>query len=532
MRTTRFFGIFCALFLVIVAGLSGLTFWNIDRSSHWDARVQLAQESYRTHLQLESHIYQLLKANGDALLIGERDGGESTAAMSAAISADIAKIRDTIAREIELVGDEEFEELEALALIERRVQALTRELSSFGPFTEDDDLAARQGRLRPLIDRNADRELADLIHAALEEEQEEVDETLAEAADFRATARIGLITLSLAACLLVVAFVISYMRLIRQPLEQLGHVLARLRRGEWAARSEIGGGREFRDLGAVLGEMATALAAREANRRTEAERLETMVQSRTEEQRRLLVQIERTENRRRQLLADISHELRTPLTIIQGEADVTLRGGDQPPEVYQDALARIRDSARHTNRIVDDLLLISRQEAGELRLDRKDVDVGPILLEAVEVFPGEVDLDLPETPVRAHVDRLRMRQCLLAVLQNARRYGGPNISASLALRNGDLQILVEDDGPGITNAEKEQAFDRFFRGNDASRGLEEGHGLGLPIVRSIVEAHGGRVWLEDATPNGLRVVMSIPTRPKPRIVPKDGADAAPASGGA
>ncbi|WP_161793896.1 sensor histidine kinase, partial [Jannaschia aquimarina] len=251
--------------------------------------------------------------------------------------------------------------------------------------------------------------------------------------------------------------------------------------------------------------------------RSESDRLEAMVDARTAEQRRLIAEIERNASQKRQLLADISHELRTPLTIIQGEAEVTLRRGEQPAEIYQDALARIRDSARHTNRIVDDLLLISRQEAAQLRLDRHEHDVRSILREAAETFPRDVALDLPEAPLHAYVDALRLRQCMLALFQNARRHGGPHIAASAREADGRLLLIVEDDGPGLSDGEKAQAFDRFFRGSGAS-GNEEGHGLGLPIVRSIVQAHDGTVDLADVETGGLRVIVDLPLRPTPRLV--------------
>jgi signal transduction histidine kinase len=268
--------------------------------------------------------------------------------------------------------------------------------------------------------------------------------------------------------------------------------------------------------------MADQLAAREAEQQDEARRLEAMVDARTAEQARLLTQMERSDEIRRRLLADISHELRTPLTIIQGEADVTLRGGDQPAAVYQDALARIRDGARHTNRLVDDLLLISRQEAAQLRLDRREHDLRAVLREAVEAMPMKIALDLPDLPQRAFVDRTRLRQALMAVFQNARRHGGPHVHAALAPRPGGVRIVVEDDGPGLSEADKAQAFDRFFRGSDASRGDAEGHGLGLPIVRAIVEAHDGTATLADAERGGLRVVIDLPHPPRPKLV--DGAN--------
>ena len=134
------------------------------------------------------------------------------------------------------------------------------------------------------------------------------------------------------------------------------------------------------------------------------------------------------------------------------------------------------------------------------------------------MFPGKVEVVGLGTPILAPVDEVRLRQAVLALLQNARRYGGPSILASLEQNGKAFVISVEDDGPGLSPAEKSQAFDRFFRGSNASGQGVEGSGLGLPVVKSIVEAHGGTVELQDADAGGMRVVISLPKEPRMKIV--------------
>lgn len=217
-------------------------------------------------------------------------------------------------------------------------------------------------------------------------------------------------------------------------------------------------------------------------------------------------------------MADISHELRTPLAIILGEADVALRTATHMGDDVSDALAWIRDSARHTNQIVEDLLTIARHEAGQLRLDRREVDLRKVVHDAAAMFPRTVEIDTPAEPVRLSADEVRLRQCVLALLQNARRYGGPGIRATVVPGASAIEIAVEDDGPGLSAAEKAHAFDRFFRGSNASGQGIEGSGLGLPVVSSIVEAHGGEVRLEDREEGGLRVVIALPRQSRMRVV--------------
>ncbi len=264
--------------------------------------------------------------------------------------------------------------------------------------------------------------------------------------------------------------------------------------------------------------MGEGLAAREASRAEQKQQLENMVAARTAELQKLIDKLEIGEENRKRLMADISHELRTPLAIILGEADVTLRTAGNLGDDVSDALARIRDSAKHTNQIVDDMLTVARFEAGQLRLDRKETDLRKVIHDAVAMFPGTAVIDAPGTPLTASVDEVRLRQSVLALLQNARRYGGPTISVVLEDRTTAFRIVVEDDGPGLSAAEKSQAFDRFFRGSNASGQGVEGNGLGLPVVKSIVEAHAGTVELQDREGGGLRVVIDLPREPRMRVV--------------
>lgn len=519
MRSSTLFGIYAFVIVSLLGGLAALTLYSLEKSRWWDARTQLAQESYGLHLRLEANLYRLFKQNGDALLIGERDGGEVEADLKSAIAGNLADIRNVIAREITMVGEEEIEELELLDEMEADIRAVNAAMAALNASGDPIDTFIQIERLAALLDGDIDVELDQKIAAALEEEQEEVEEVLEEAAAFRARNERFVYFISLAALIAMVVGLLSFNAQIRKPIVRLQAGIDRLRAADYSASVDLGGSREFRDLGAVLNSMAEELAAREATREEQKAALEKTVAARTAELQKLVDKLEIGEENRKRLMADISHELRTPLAIILGEADVTLRTTGSLSNEVSDALARIRESAKHTNQIVDDMLTVARQEAGQLRLDRKQRDLRQILRDAVAMFPGDVALTMPDTQVFATVDQVRLRQSVLAVLQNARRYGGPSISATLATTGTAFVVAVEDDGPGLSAAEKSQAFDRFFRGSNASGQGVEGSGLGLPVVRSIVEAHGGTVTLEDREGGGLRVVIELPREPVIRAVP-------------
>lgn len=518
MRSTTLFGTYAAIIIALIGGLSGLMLYSLEKSRWWDARTQLAQESYGLHLQLEANLFRLFKQHGDALLIGDRDGGSGEAELRAKIDQNLADIRNVIAREIQMVGEEEIEELALLDDIENDIRSVNRAIATLTESGDPIDTFVQIERLAALLDGEIDEQLDRKIEAALEEELEEVDEVIVEAAAFRAWNEKLVFGILIAAVAVLFFGLLSFNGQIRRPVLGLQKSIEKLRSGTYAEPISLGGSREFRDLGVVLNDMSSSLSARELSQAEQKRELEDAVAARTSELQKLVDKLEIGEDNRKQLMADISHELRTPLAIILGEADVTLRTSGNLGDDVSDALARIRDSAKHTNQIVDDMLTVARYEAGQLRLDRKETDLRKIIHDAVAMFPGDVEVTGPDAPARLLVDEVRLRQSVLALLQNARRYGGPKISTTVEQSDAGFVIAVEDNGPGLSAAEKSQAFDRFFRGSNASGQGTEGSGLGLPVVKSVVEAHGGTVELKDAEAGGLRVVITLPKEPRMKVV--------------
>ena len=509
MRISALTSIFFGLLLAASIGSGGLTLWHSAQSRLWDQRITLAQDSYAEHLTLQSNIYQLFKQHGDALLFGDRDGGVMEAALRGRISENMAEIRHIIGQEIDLVGQEEIDELTLLSRIESRVMTLTRilgDISRTGPPINEE---LRREALVEIMDGEIDAKLSLRITEALEGERAEVIETLAIAEAFRSRIRTGVFTIMVAAFLMVGLAGWTYRKLVVLPTLQLVAKVEAFRAGKDRTQGRNGGAWELRHLDHVLETMIVALDQRELSRQEHTAQLEQAVQARTHELSRVLTQIEQSEASRRQMMADVSHELRTPLTIIQGEADVSLRGAVKTPDVYRDALSRIGETVRHANHVVDDLLLIARQESGKLRLDLRNVDLCVILRETAALLPRAVMLETSLPQANAMADPMRIRQCLLALFQNAIRYGGGMIWTRVEPAANGFALIVEDNGAGMGDAEKAQAFDRFFRGSNAAQPEIDGTGLGLPIVRAIVSAHGGSVTLEDREGGGLRVVMVL-----------------------
>lgn len=510
MRLSVLLSLFAAVLLIGALSSAALTYWVVHKTRVMEERIALARASYSEHQALQSNVYRLFKEKADAFLIGNRDRSALETQIEAEIAANLEEIRRVIALEIEIDGEEELEELQLLASLERTIDDVIRRYRSLLPA---DGLPGRAGQdeLAQLLDRQIDQTLSDLIGVALAGEREEVAVTMADAAELRVIVRRLAAMLLGFMCVTTLAVAILFGRNVVRPLRDLMRGTDAYRRGAYDGPIPASGATELRHLATTLSEMAAEIGAREHDLRDEARRLETRVGERTSELQTILTRFEQVETSRRQMMADVSHELRTPLTIIQGEADIALRTGMADPKLFSESFSRIRDAARHSNKIVDDLLLVAREEAGQLRLDLRSADLGAALAEAADMAQAKVDVLALGPPAIARVDPVRLRQCLLAVMNNAARYGGRTVRAWVERGTDGLDILIEDDGPGMSDAEKDQAFHRFFRGSGAQGTGIEGTGLGLPIVRSIMNAHGGSVDLSDRDGGGLVVRLHFPT---------------------
>ncbi|MEW1836380.1 ATP-binding protein [Nonomuraea angiospora] len=211
----------------------------------------------------------------------------------------------------------------------------------------------------------------------------------------------------------------------------------------------------------------------------------------------------------RHFMDDAGHELRTPITVIRGHLELM---GDDPRD-RAETLDLVTDELDRMNRIVEDLLTLARAEQPGF-LDIHDVEVADLTVSVVAKARAlgtrrwRVD-EVAEARVPA--DRQRLTQALMQLVANAVRHTTDDdlIAVGSAVRDGWVELWVRDSGPGVAPAERERIFGRFVRG--AGRAVTyEGAGLGLAIVRSIAEAHGGNVKVTEAQGGGARFVMSIP----------------------
>jgi two-component system sensor histidine kinase KdpD len=222
------------------------------------------------------------------------------------------------------------------------------------------------------------------------------------------------------------------------------------------------------------------------------------------------------ERLRNSLLSSISHDFRTPLAVIGGSASSLLQGETQLPAGAPRKIAEtINDEAQRMTRVVNNILDMTRLESGPVQLDMQWYPLEEIVGAVLGPLKGQlgkrsVDIDIPQDLPMLHVDGALFEKVLINLLENASKYtpGDAHISVCASLQHGEVLVQVIDDGPGIPEGSERQLFEKFYRGQ--SEGAISGTGLGLSICRAIIEAHGGRIWVESPRTGGVIFSIVLP----------------------
>lgn len=233
-----------------------------------------------------------------------------------------------------------------------------------------------------------------------------------------------------------------------------------------------------------------------------------------------ITDLRRLEQVRKDFVANVSHELRTPLTAIKGFAETLLAGALQDQKNSRRFVEIIRDHSARLSRLTDDLMKLSRIEAGKLPLDLRTVDLAEII--SLEEGPAQAaaarkGIRFAVEPSSTHVAHVRgdaglLREVVRNLLDNAIQYTptGGEISVNAKSNGNSAVVTVADTGIGIPQAEQSRIFERFYRVDDARSREAGGTGLGLAIAKHVVESHGGRIWVESAVGEGSKFHFSIP----------------------
>jgi signal transduction histidine kinase len=226
---------------------------------------------------------------------------------------------------------------------------------------------------------------------------------------------------------------------------------------------------------------------------------------------RMLERLERAQARQRRLVSDASHELRSPVAAIRQHAEVALAHPDRTTTTELATTVLAEDL--RLQRLAEDLLLLTRADEHTLALRRRPVDLDDLVFDEARLLRGVSDLRVDTAQVsagRVEGDAAGLRRVLRNLGDNATRHANRRVAFSVAERDSVVLLEVDDDGPGVPEADRERVFERFVRLDDARARDDGGSGLGLAIVAELVAAHGGTVTLASSPIGGTRVEVSLP----------------------
>jgi signal transduction histidine kinase len=284
----------------------------------------------------------------------------------------------------------------------------------------------------------------------------------------------------------VLAMVLSLIlaRRISRPLSELTSASREITAGNYSERVAAGGGVEVKELGDAFNTLAESL--------------------------------ERNEKLRKDMIADIAHELRNPLATLRGQLEL-VQDGKVPAS--REAVDSLMEDVELLSRLVDDLRQLTLVEAGQLELDLSAVEVGEPVRSVASRFEHDAAekevalvIDLPEFIPMIMADQHRIEQVLGNLVKNALTCtpAGATIRVGATEKPHEVVFTVADTGPGIAPDELPNIFERFYRADRSRTRATGGAGLGLSIARSLVEAHGGRIWAESEVGKGTVISFTVP----------------------
>jgi heavy metal sensor kinase len=237
----------------------------------------------------------------------------------------------------------------------------------------------------------------------------------------------------------------------------------------------------------------------------------------------LLMRLDESFAQQKRFMADASHELRTPVAVIRGESEVTLSQPTRDEKEYRESLVIVNDESQRLTRMVEDLFILARADAGEYPLVLTDFYLDESMNECVRSMrslAAQKDLEMsyepPEQEIAFRGDEPLIRRMVLNLLHNAIKYTPAGGRVRISLRNNleHCQVTISDTGPGIPPEAQSQVFERFFRA-DKARSRDEslngsGAGLGLSIAKWAAELHGGDIVLDHSGTGGTTFIISLP----------------------
>lgn len=343
-------------------------------------------------------------------------------------------------------------------------------------------------------------------------------------------------TIFIVVCLIPVAIFLVYFmvnKLVRRPIEDMADKAKRFARGDMSVRVDVRTEDEIGILGKTFNDMVESVSSFSSRLEEEVKRKTTLLNERT----RLLALLERANKELRELdklkstfLANMSHELRTPMNAIIGYTDLLIDGVDGPiNEDQKKSLTKVASNARHLLQLINDILDISKIEAGKMKISPREIDLKWLVESTIPMFEPQLKnkgldlkIDIPEGLPHIFGDEDRVKEILINLLSNAVKFthhGGISISARLSERGikpGEspmfMEICVSDTGIGIREEDIGKIFDKFVQADLTAVRQYEGTGLGLSIARGLVSLHKGIIWVTSKVGEGSTFCFTLPIK--------------------
>jgi signal transduction histidine kinase len=512
-RKLFYFGLTTALILV-VALISMALSAHLNRENL--KQINIAQSLLVEHERLSATSYRLFKQLTDEVILGQSANQAFVLNKHALISQSIDTIKKLELEQREALGlqftqgsIEDTDELEVL------IDEIIREFQIVVMPINDTPLA-QQERLRSLLEVTIDDKFSELIYSAVNRQSSVVASINAQINNLNTTIvwfAVGIGVLSLSIIFYGCYWLFNQ---LYQPIVLIRSAANAIAAGEYDKPISETLDDEFEELASSLNQLAERLKEHESKEAISRKELEFVVAQRTGELTKANLKLTKIDTRRRQFIADVSHELRTPLTIIRGEAQVTLRMQVPSQEDYKETLSSILEQSVSLSRLVDDLLFLTRAEMHPLKLQIAPVNIYELMEVEISRWRRHCDgriisinVNEQAKKIEALIDKPRIQQVLSILIDNAIKYSkvGGSVDVGITEQTGQFVITVSDTGVGISAVEVENIFERFVRFSKNDEGL----GLGLPIAKTIVEAHGGQIVVESIQGEGSTFSVLLPT---------------------
>lgn len=504
--------------LVIISlfssAMAGLYFDSSNRFKDNAQKSELVHKILNQYSNIALYTFEKLVAIGEMSRNGIVLAPELREENEQKLRTAIVEVRNSLLKKVALAP--EVSTQNELALLDRVTQKVERIITTsqeIRSLITRGELSEAQSLYRLLQQQGVHAEFNALISEAVKQENLQAEairdnsQIMSERNNRYLAIALGLLSLFM---MLTIWF---FWQRISKATKQLQFAASQFTAGKLEHRIPKLKDTEFAKLADALNFMASELKTKQTELGEAKLQLEEKVQERTKALALSNEKLAYVDKQRRQFLADISHELRTPLTIIRGESEILLRSHSENVDDYLETLVAVVDQVSHTTALIDDLMLVARSSAGELRLSCSEVNLSKLIQDLCYVYrrkaqerKQDIVFDISEE-ISLELDERRIRQVLMILLENALSYSTEHAITEVKVmcRQQVVIIKIIDAGQGVTKQELENIFERFYRSN---RSNTPGSGLGLPVAKAIVDAHGGHISLKSNA-SGVGTVATI-----------------------